>query len=115
MEIFDQLKATEADKRGFSKKIDLGWGRNGVFESTAVSQNCSPDIVCALPHMINKSKSEEFMNVTGLLDQMTEFMDKHFLDDRCKLFTIHFVMNNLHLNCGPFTAERNAELKHSKS
>ena len=26
------------------------------------------------------------MNVTGLLDQMTKFMDKHFLDDGCKLF-----------------------------
>ena len=25
------------------------------------------------------------MNVTGLLDQMTEFMDKYFVDSGCKL------------------------------
>ena len=51
-----------------------------------MSQNRLSDIVCALPHMINKSKSEEFMNITGLLDQMTGFMEKYFLDDGCKLF-----------------------------
>ena len=86
MENFDQLKVNEVDKRGFLEKTDLGWGLDGVFESTTVSQSCLADVVCALPHMIHKSKSEKFRNVTGLFDQMTDFMDKYFLDNRCKLF-----------------------------
>ena len=65
---------------------DLGWARHGCSESASASQNRSKNVVCALPKMINKSKSDEFQNITGLLDQMTNFMDNNFLDNGCKLF-----------------------------
>ena len=38
--------------------------------------------MCALPHMINKNRKSEFEQISGLLNQMTEFMDKNFVDDK---------------------------------
>ena len=36
--------------------------------------------------MINKARLDEFWNITGLQDQMTDFMDNSFLDSGCELF-----------------------------
>ena len=38
--------------------------------------------MCALPHTINKNRKSEFEEMSGLLNQMTEFMDKNFVDDK---------------------------------
>ena len=86
MMTFDELKNKNLDDRGFSEKIDLGWARHGSSESASVSQNCSDQIVCALPNVINRDKVEEFEKIAWLPDQMTDFMDRHFLDNGCKLF-----------------------------
>ena len=86
MQTFDKLEKKKTDDRGFSEMTDLGWARHGCSESASTSQNRSKNVVCALPKMINKSKSDEFQNITGLLDQMTDFMDNNFLDNGCKLF-----------------------------
>ena len=51
-----------------------------------MSQNRSETIVMALPNTISKNKHTEFNNIARLLDQMTDFMDEHFLDNGRKLF-----------------------------
>ena len=89
MQTFDELNAGKkktVDHRGFSDHIDLGWARHGSSEPTTVSQNRSETIVMALPNTISKNKHTEFNNIARLLDQMTEFMDEHFLDNGRKLF-----------------------------
>ena len=87
MKKFDELSVGgEAHSRGSSETIDLGWARHGSSESTINSQNRSAKIVCALPHVIHKCKINEFKQISGLLDQMTDFMDINFLDDGHKLF-----------------------------
>ena len=40
----------------------------------------------ALPNTINKNEHTEFNDIARLLDQMTDFMDEHFLDNGRKLF-----------------------------
>ena len=35
--------------------------------------------------MINKNRKSEFEQTSSLLDQMTEFMDKNFVDDKGEL------------------------------
>ena len=81
-----QGKKKTVDHRGFSDHIDLGWARHGSSEPTTVSQNRSETIVMALPNTINKNKHTEFDNIARLLDQMTDFMDEHFLDNGRKIF-----------------------------
>ena len=49
-------------------------------------QNRSDQIACALPNVINRDEVDEFEKIACLLDQMTDFMDKHFLGNGCKLF-----------------------------
>ena len=88
MKKFDELSDSkrEVDDRGFAENIDLGWARHGSSESTSATQNRSEKFVCALPHIIHKKHEKEFKQITALLDQMTDFMDRHFLDDGCLLF-----------------------------
>ena len=90
MRCFDKFRNKKSkenvDHRGFSEKIDVGYGRHGCSESTSTSQNRSENIVCALPSRIFREKDAEFQHITRLLDQMTDFMDIHFLDNGCKLF-----------------------------
>ena len=93
MQTFDKLrkkkKKGDVDHRGFSESIDIGYGRHGCSESASKSQNRSEHIVCGLPGRIHREMDKEFENITRLLDQMTDFMDKHFVDNGCKLFDDH--------------------------
>ena len=88
MKQFDKLSdlKRKVDDWGFAENIDLGLACHGSSESTSATQNQSEKFVCALPHIIHKKQEEEFKQITVLLDQMTDFMDRHFLDNGCLLF-----------------------------